>query len=103
MQYTFCFPGCNTQMCFLLVDAICCFYFFAERNIFFLFPGDEQRWLLFVASIGLVISSSANLIIIGVAGRMVCVCERERERERQRERYMRMVCVCERQRAKEKI
>jgi hypothetical protein len=32
-----------------------------------------ERWLLIVASVGLVVSSSANLVIIGVAGRMVDV------------------------------
>ena len=46
-----------------------------------------------MASIGLVVSSSANLIIIGVAGRMVCVCERERERETEREIHENGVCV----------
>ena len=38
-----------------------------------------ERWLLLVGTVGLVVSSSSNLVIIGVAGRMVDVLVRKPE------------------------
>jgi len=102
MQYTICFPGCNTQIWLLFVNAIRCSYFFAERNIFF-FPGGMSRggYCSWHRSDWLSPHRRIWLLLVLLGG--WCVCARESERERQRERYMRMVCVCERERAKEKI